>query len=43
MEIIPESTGVPVLVQAGDFVTFPEDFRCYWYVIDEINKHWYVY
>ena len=23
MEIIPQETGVPVLVQPGDFVTFP--------------------
>jgi mannose-6-phosphate isomerase-like protein (cupin superfamily) len=43
MEIIPKETGEPVLIQAGDFVTFPEDFECYWYVIEEINKHWYLY
>mmetsp|Transcript_76192 Transcript_76192/g.134909 ORF Transcript_76192/g.134909 Transcript_76192/m.134909 type:complete len:183 (+) Transcript_76192:49-597(+) len=42
MEITPEG-GEPVLVQAGDFITFPEDFRCYWYVIEEINKHYYEY
>jgi len=71
MEIIPEATGEPVLVQvdkrtlpfwrsnislprqdsehhapsaqAGDFVTFPDGFPCYWYVIEEINKHYYIY
>lgn len=36
MEITPEG-GEPVLVQAGDFVTFPEDFRCFWYVIEEVR------
>ena len=43
MEIIPEDTGEPVLVQAGDFVTFPNGFPCYWHVIEEVNKHWYLY
>ena len=31
MEIIPEKTGEKILVQAGDFVTFPDGFPCYWY------------
>ena len=43
MEIIPEETGEPVLVQAGDFVTFPDEFPCYWHVIEEIDKHWFCY
>ena len=43
MEIIPEETGEPVLVQAGDFVTFPDGFPCYWHVIEEINKGYYIY
>mmetsp|Transcript_61530 Transcript_61530/g.99499 ORF Transcript_61530/g.99499 Transcript_61530/m.99499 type:complete len:155 (-) Transcript_61530:60-524(-) len=43
MEIIPEETGEAVLVQAGDFVTFPDGFPCYWHVIEEINKHYYIY
>merc|ERR1711968_357130 len=43
MEIIPEATGMPVLVQAGDFVTFPNEFPCYWKVIEPVNKHWYCY
>ena len=42
MEIIPKD-GEAVLVQAGDFVTFPENFACNWKVIEEINKHWYCY
>ena len=43
MEIIPETTGEPVLVQAGDFITFPDEFPCYWHVIEEINKHYFIY
>jgi uncharacterized cupin superfamily protein len=43
MEIIPQNTGIPVVVQAGDFVTFPDGFACYWYVKKVINKHWYIY
>ncbi len=43
MEITPEATGVPVLVQAGDFVTFPDGFACYWYVIEPVVKNWYLY
>ena len=38
MEIIPEETGAPVLVEAGDFVTFPDEFPCRWHVLEEINK-----
>lgn len=33
----------PVLVQAGDFVTFPDGFACYWDVIETVKKHWYLY
>ena len=43
MEITPQMTGVPVLVQAGDFVTFPDGFSCYWKVIEEVKKNWYIY
>ena len=43
MEIIPQATGQPILVQAGDFVTFPDGFACYWYVIEPVVKHWYLY
>lgn len=43
MEIMPQETGKPVLVQAGDFVTFPEDFACNWFVIEEVKKHYFLY
>jgi hypothetical protein len=43
MEITPEATGIPVLVQKGDFVTFPDGFPCYWYVIETIEKQYYLY
>jgi uncharacterized cupin superfamily protein len=43
MEIIPQETGVPVLVQSGDFITFPDGFACYWYVIEPVKKNWYLY
>lgn len=43
MDIIPKDTGIPVPVQVGDFVTFPDGFECYWYVKEVINKHWYIY
>lgn len=43
MEIESKKTGEKVLVQAGDFVTFPDEFACYWHVIEEIEKHWYLY
>jgi cupin superfamily acireductone dioxygenase involved in methionine salvage len=43
MEIIPKDTGIPVLVQTGDFVTFPDGFECYWLVKEVVRKHWYLY
>jgi uncharacterized cupin superfamily protein len=43
MEITPKATGIPVLVQAGDFVTFPDGFGCYWFVIEPVVKHYYLY
>ncbi|KAJ1450547.1 hypothetical protein M885DRAFT_621608 [Pelagophyceae sp. CCMP2097] len=43
MEIIPQSTGVAVLVQPGDFVTFPDGFPCHWHVIEEVTKGYYLY
>jgi len=47
MEITPvgddNKPKEPVLVQAGDFVTFPDGFGCYWYVIETVKKHWYLY
>ena len=35
--------GKPVIVQAGDFVTFPDGFPCYWFVIEPVVKHYYLY
>lgn len=43
VDIIPENTGIPVTVHAGDFVTFPKGFVCYWHVIEPVLKHWYLY
>ena len=43
MEITPVETGIPVVIEAGDFVTFPEYFACYWYVIEPIVKSYYIY
>lgn len=43
MEITPKATGIPVLVQAGDFVTFPDGFGCHWFVIEPVVKHYYLY
>ncbi|KAJ1399095.1 hypothetical protein B484DRAFT_406427 [Ochromonadaceae sp. CCMP2298] len=42
MEITPKG-GEPVLVQAGDFVTFPDGFACNWFVKETILKHYYIY
>ena len=43
MEITPKATGVPVLVEAGDFVTFPNNFACTWFVKEIITKNYYCY
>lgn len=43
MEITPEATGIPVKVNAGDFVTFPGGFACYWFVKETIVKNYYLY
>ncbi len=44
MEITPvDPPGQPVLVQAGDFVTFPDGFACHWFVIETVVKNWYLY
>lgn len=43
MEIIDYETGASQLVQAGDFVTFPDGYACYWYVIETVVKRWYLY
>lgn len=44
MEIIPaDPSKDPVIVKPGDFVTFPDGFACYWYVIEPVVKLWYIY
>lgn len=43
LEIIPKDTGVPVIVNAGDFVTFPEGFVSDWTVLEELTWHYYLY
>ena len=43
LEIVPKDTGVPVLVQPGDFVTFPEGFVSDWTVLEELTWHYYLY
>jgi uncharacterized cupin superfamily protein len=43
LEIIPTSTGEPVIVKPGDFVTFPEGFQASWKVLEELTWHYYLY
>jgi len=43
LEIVPKDTGVPVLVNPGDFVTFPEGFVSDWTVRKELNWHYFLY
>ena len=43
LEIVPKDTGVPVLVNPGDFVTFPEGFVSDWTVKQELTWHYYLY
>ena len=43
LEIIPKSTGVPVLVTPGDLVTFPKGFVASWKVTEELKWHYYLY
>ena len=40
LEIVPKSTGVPVVVNPGDFVTFPEGFVSDWTVLEELTWHY---
>ena len=42
LEIIPPS-GERVIVQAGDFVTFPQGFVSTWTVLEELTWHYYLY
>ena len=43
LQIVPKDTGVPVLVNPGDFVTFPEGFVSDWTVLEELVWHYYLY
>ena len=43
LEIVPQETGVPVIVSPGDFVTFPEGFVSDWTVLEELTWHYYLY
>ena len=43
LEIIPQETGQAVIVEPGDFVTFPKDFVASWKVLEEVTWHYYLY
>ena len=43
LEIVPKDTGVPVFVNPGDFVTFPEGFVSDWTVRKELTWHYFLY
>ena len=43
LEIIPQSTNKPVIVNVGDFVTFPKGFIASWKVLEELTWHYYLY
>ena len=43
LEIIPARTGQPVIVEPGNFVTFPQGFQACWKVLEELTWHYYLY
>eukprot|EP00542_Grammatophora_oceanica_P008620 CAMPEP_0194061436 /NCGR_PEP_ID=MMETSP0009_2-20130614/74600_1 /TAXON_ID=210454 /ORGANISM="Grammatophora oceanica, Strain CCMP 410" /LENGTH=129 /DNA_ID=CAMNT_0038712741 /DNA_START=218 /DNA_END=607 /DNA_ORIENTATION=+ len=43
LEIIPAGESEHVLIQPGDFVTFPVDFKSSWKVLEELTWHYYLY
>ena len=43
LEIVPKDTGVAVVVNPGDFVTFPEGFVSDWTVLEALEWHYYLY
>lgn len=43
LEIIPFGSNEKIIVQPGDFVTFPENFKASWTVVDELTWHYYLY
>jgi hypothetical protein len=42
LEVIPPS-GERVVIEAGDFVTFPEGFQSTWTCLEELTWHYYLY
>lgn len=46
LEVIPTEDGqqeAAVIVEAGDFVTFPQGFTSSWRVLEELTWHYYLY
>ncbi|KAL7550986.1 hypothetical protein ACHAWF_014192 [Thalassiosira exigua] len=43
LEVIPQSTGVPVIILEGDFVTFPRGFVASWKVLEELTWSYFLY
>ena len=43
VEITNADTGEVAVVRKGDFVTFPNGFKCYWHVTSTVEKNWYIY
>jgi len=43
LEIISYGQNKVILVQAGDFVTFPQGFQASWRVLEEVTWHYYLY
>ena len=43
LEIVPKSTGMPTIVEAGDFVTFPRGYVASWKVLEELTWNYYLY
>mmetsp|Transcript_38883 Transcript_38883/g.116920 ORF Transcript_38883/g.116920 Transcript_38883/m.116920 type:complete len:191 (-) Transcript_38883:660-1232(-) len=43
LEIIPKCSEDAKIVEAGDFVTFPEGFTASWEVREELTWHYYLY
>lgn len=38
--IVTPEGGAPVEIGAGDLVTFNEDLRCMWHIIERVKKHY---
>lgn len=35
--------GLPVVIRAGDFVSFPEGMACTWDILEPVRKHYKEY